>query len=75
MNVLNQQYPKGWSPDILIEAAQTGNRIGLHPQNALQELEKLERDFPAVIDQITKLGVDAAVITRALAHLGNSEKR
>jgi len=70
MPLLNSLWETEWSPDILIEAAQTGNRIGLHPENALQELEKLERDFPKILRQITALRkVNRKIVDKALAHL------
>ena len=73
--LLNSQWPKEWSPDNLVEAVQTGNRISLNPKTALQELEKLERSLPEVIDQITKLNIDKGVINRALAHLDGLVKK
>ena len=70
MPLLNSLWTKEWSPDILIEAAQTGNRIGLHPENALQELEKLERDLPEILRQVAGLkNVNRKIVNRALAHL------
>lgn len=41
-------WPNSCSPDILIDAAQTGRRMTLHPSTARQELEKLQRDMPAI---------------------------
>ncbi len=35
MPLLNSLWPREWSPDILVEAAQTGNRIGLNPASAI----------------------------------------
>ena len=70
--LLNSLWSKEWSPEILIKAAQTGNRIGLKPKNAVQELQNFERDLPEVIKQITLLQeVNNDVVNRALAHLGN----
>lgn len=34
MLLLNTLWPKEWSPDSLIDAFQTGNRIEINPQNA-----------------------------------------
>ena len=70
MDILNGSWPRGWSPDILIDAAQAGRRISLNPASAQPELQKLQRDFPAVIEEIRKMDVDCAVLLRALAHLG-----
>lgn len=70
MNILNTTWPKAWSPDSLIEAAQTGRRITLAPASARQELEKLGRTLPGVIEEIYNLDVSCDVVVRALAELG-----
>jgi len=72
MDILNGSWPKGWSPEILIDAAQTGRRITLNPATAQDELQKLQRDFPAVIEEIRKMDVDCTALIRALAHLGRA---
>ncbi len=72
MDILNGSWPRGWSPDILIDAAQTGRRITLNPASAQAEVQKLQRDFPAIIEEIGKMGVDCAVLIRALGHLGRA---
>jgi alpha-glucosidase len=69
MAVLNATWSKGWSPDILIEALQTGNRIGLKPSSALEELQKLRKILPEVLKQVGEMDVDRKTIDRALAHL------
>ncbi|MDZ7377535.1 MAG: DUF5110 domain-containing protein, partial [candidate division KSB1 bacterium] len=72
MPLLNSLWPQEWSPDILIEAAQTGNRISIHPEQALTELQHLKEIMPAVIKQIEALKkVNPEVVTRALMHLGS----
>ncbi|MCK4306221.1 MAG: DUF5110 domain-containing protein, partial [Candidatus Eisenbacteria sp.] len=71
MPLLNSLWSKEWSPEILIYAAQTGNRIGIDPGNAVEELQELKRALPEVIKQVSALrDVDAIVVDRALAHLG-----
>lgn len=72
LTILNHTWPKGWSPDVLIEAVQTGNRIGINPASALAELEKLDCRMPEVIETIRKMDVDRDAINRALAHLGQT---
>ena len=72
MDILNTSWPNGWSPDIVIDAAQAGRRMTLHPTTARQELEKLQRDMPAIVDAITRMGVDCGAESAALAHLGRT---
>ena len=70
MEILDTTWPNGWSPDALIEAAQTGRRITLKPSTAKDELEKLQREFPAIVDAISKMDVDCKLTAAALNHLG-----
>src|SRR5205823_8325193 len=72
MDILNTSWPNGWSPDILIEAAQTGRRITLQPSTARQELERLQREMPAIVDAISKMDVDCRITAAALNHLGHA---
>jgi alpha-glucosidase len=75
MDVLNGSWPQGWSPDSLIEAVQTGERIDLSPTTAVEELQKLNALLPQVITDIqNQKEVDAPTRTRALAHLGEMGK-
>ncbi len=67
-DVVNSTWPRGWSPDILIEAAQTGRRIELNPQSGPAELEKLGRNLPAIRAEIEQLE-DKAKAALALAWL------
>lgn len=69
MHTLEQAWPKGWAPDLLIDAAQTGERIRLKPDTALTELERLEKNLPVIREQIQQLSVDPVLKTRALAQL------
>ncbi|HEX9501679.1 MAG TPA: DUF5110 domain-containing protein, partial [Thermoanaerobaculia bacterium] len=72
MEIVDASWPDGWSPDILIEAAQTGRRITLQPSSAREELEKLQRDVPAIVDAISKMDVDCRMTAAALNHLGRA---
>ena len=46
--------------------------VTLRPSTARQELEKLRRDMPAIVDAIATMGVDCGTLTSALAHLGRT---
>jgi alpha-glucosidase len=72
MGILDTSWPNGWSPDVVIDAAQAGRRMTLRPATARQELEKLQHDMPAIVDAITKMGVDCTTEAAALAHLGSA---
>jgi alpha-glucosidase (family GH31 glycosyl hydrolase) len=66
---LNNTWPREWSPDDLVEAAQTGDRISLHPAAAVQELEDLERSIPTLAREIDSLKLDEGVRRQVLGHL------
>jgi alpha-glucosidase (family GH31 glycosyl hydrolase) len=69
MQVLNGAWPKDWSPESLIRAVQTGDRISLRPQSALQELQQLQKDWPLIQADIEAMKADAALKERAMQHL------
>ncbi|HEX9974125.1 MAG TPA: DUF5110 domain-containing protein, partial [bacterium] len=70
MPLLNSLWHREWSPDILVEAAQTGNRISLNPSEIIVELQKFERMIPDVVQAIKKLAnLNRKLVRRALAHL------
>ena len=72
MSMLDTSWPNGWSPDIVIDAAQSGHRMTLQPSTALQEMQKLKSEMPAIIDAIGKMDVDCRITAMALNHLGHA---
>ena len=72
MRTLNQLWPRGWSPDALVEAVQTSRRIELAPERALDELRALDQRMPAIVAAIRQAEVDAS---RAVQHLGDDATR
>jgi len=72
MEILDASWPNGWSPDILIETAQAGRRMTLQPSTARAEVEKFQRDMPAIVDAISKMEVDCRFTATALNHLGRA---
>jgi alpha-glucosidase (family GH31 glycosyl hydrolase) len=72
MHILEGSWSRGWAPDILLDAAQTGRRISLHPESALDELRRLDKNWPDILKAINDLDVDRVkFIDPALAHLKN----
>ncbi len=71
MNLLNKAATKtkDWSPDFLVEAAQSGNRITLRPETALTELHKLEDIVPQVIKEIYPVEGDSGAEKLAVLQL------
>ena len=58
MHILENSWDRGWAPDILIDAAQSGHRVTLHPQTALAEYQKLSQEWPAILASISAMDVD-----------------
>jgi hypothetical protein len=72
MHILEGSWSNGWAPDILLDAAQTGRRISLHPASAVDELRRLNSNWPDILKAIDSMAVDRArFIDLALAHLKN----
>lgn len=66
MHALNTAWPRGWSPDVLVEQAQTGRRISLKPDTAGAELEGFERRLPEVAAAIERAELENARALRIL---------
>ena len=54
-DILNQTWPEGWTPSTLIEAMQTGDRIGYRPDTALAELSALEEKLAGLPGEIESM--------------------
>jgi len=73
-DTLNQTWPIGWSPDDLIDAMQSGDRLSYHPELAPVEIPKLHAMMPAVMASIDNLGKNVSEQERqALAQRLNQE--
>ncbi len=69
MNILNHLWPQDWSPDILIDAAQTGDVMTLYPDSASSRLRKFATEVPRLREAIMHLSGDKSTIDKALGHL------
>jgi alpha-glucosidase (family GH31 glycosyl hydrolase) len=47
-DILNVNWPVAWSPDALIAAMQTGDRLSYHPETAFDELSDLQPKLAAL---------------------------
>ena len=54
-DILNAAWPHAWSPDSLIDAMQTGDRIGYHPETAEAELTRLPELLTRIPNDIDSL--------------------
>ncbi len=59
---LNQTWPLGWSPDELIDAMQSGDRLSYRPESANSELSHYHDVLPkaaAKVEELTKAIIEA----------------
>jgi hypothetical protein len=54
-DLLNANWPVAWSPDGLVSAMQTGDRIGYFPKTALDEVSGLQKNLAALPELIEAL--------------------
>lgn len=59
-DTLNQTWPIGWSPDDLIDAMQTGDRLSYQPDLAAVQVPRLRAMLPAVAASIDNLEKNAS---------------
>jgi alpha-glucosidase len=54
-DMLNANWPVAWSPDGLVGAMQTGDRIGYFPNTALDEISGFQKKLAALPESIEAL--------------------
>ena len=69
MAQINTSWPEEWSPEVLIHASQTGNRMGVDPGQASLEVKQLRAGIPEIETQIQALSIPDALKQKALVHL------
>jgi len=69
MPVLDSQWPVEWSPDVLIHAAQTGDRMTIFPQTAKEEMKAFEGYRPRILDSIQHMTLPDSLRTKVRNHL------
>jgi alpha-glucosidase len=78
LSLLNSAWPTALPPNVLIEAAQTGNRIGYEPGTARVELKKFAGSYEQALSALTELRKAAALsdneLTTTLAVSTDKEK-
>jgi hypothetical protein len=53
-DTVNQTWPIAWSPDALIDAMQSGDRLGYHPDRAATELKHFHEILPQAVTEVDK---------------------
>jgi alpha-glucosidase len=66
-DTLNSLWPFTWSPDPLIDAMQTGDRLHYRPQTAREELARFPRVYRQAIDDVQALADKANIPDDELA--------
>jgi len=69
MHLLEKSWDRGWAPDVLIGAAQTGHRVTLQPETVFGEYQKLADEWPDIVKSIESMEVEHRFTDPALAQL------
>jgi hypothetical protein len=65
MALLNNEWPKEWSPEELVLAVQTGNRISLTPSSATDEVAGIVQRAGSVLKTLETMQVSESTRHRA----------
>jgi hypothetical protein len=68
-DLMDRQWPKEASPDVLVNLVQAGHRITLKPDTALDELAGLQKNAAALAEAIAKMELPPPVKAQAMAYL------
>jgi len=71
-DALNRTWPVSSPPDILVDAMQSGDRLGYHPESAQKELAHLHEILPQAQVAIAKIGES---FTARMENFGKSLSR
>jgi alpha-glucosidase len=69
MPVMNGFWPAEWSPEVLVNGSQTGNRMGLDPAKAREEAAMMRAALPGVRAAVDSSRVSAGAKAKVLKHL------
>jgi alpha-glucosidase (family GH31 glycosyl hydrolase) len=73
MDIMNDTWRQGWSPDSLIHEFQVGDRMSYFPERALAEADDFQAQWPKMVSDVLamqKEPIDKTAVMRALSHLG-----
>ena len=73
---LNETWPLGWSPDELIDAMQSGDRLTYHPESAAKELSHYREVLPRAQAQVQAMtnGLTQEQMEKVAARVGQDWK-
>ncbi len=69
MPILNSQWPKEWSPDVLIHAAQTGDRMTIFPKTAVEEMKAFTGYRERILDSVGHMTLPDSIRAKVVNHL------
>lgn len=69
--LVNRGWPKAAPPDLLLNLAQTGNRMSLRPATAMDELAALQRGLQPLAEAVNRLELTPEARKRAAALLAD----
>jgi alpha-glucosidase (family GH31 glycosyl hydrolase) len=73
---LNQTWPLGWTPDALVDAMQSGDRLTYRPRVAVAEITHLHSVLPTALAAVQEMAkpMDEAAQKRVLETVGGDAK-
>ena len=75
-DALQQTWPVGTPPDALIDAMQTGDRLGYHPERAAQEIAHFHEELPKAQAAVAALAPSFPhLLDEYVAHMQNNPLR
>lgn len=72
-DTLNQTFPLGWSPDSLIDAMQTGDRLSYSPKSIDREVEQLQTIMPKAVEDVELMKTSISPEAQAKVEKSNIE--
>ena len=72
---MHHTWPVGRVPDLLLDAMQTGDRIGYHPENIGKELAHLKEILPQVQSAVDEMAKDFSQKLDSYAQAMSKEKK
>ena len=69
MALLNNEWPKEWSPEELVLAVQTGNRIALAPSTAVTEVGRMVERAESALKTLGTMHVSESTRCKAEAQI------
>ncbi len=69
MPLLDNLWPEEWSPEVLLHAAQTGDRMTIDPSSAVKEISAIGAARDTILKEVNQMDIPDSVRTKVVNHL------